>query len=170
MTRLMIVLCVPVAAVLAACSPGPEPERPSLAFRTDGAAYVWRVADAPRAALVLAPADGPGTGPAALELTCLDGSEARLRIAALTAEPVPVPIHVTAGAAVLIVTPRRIVTDQAVVLEGEGRLPAGWSEGLAGAAVLKVQYGDQGLELQGPGRALAETWSSRCGTPARRGG
>ncbi len=42
-----------VAAALAACSPEPEPARPSLSFRTDGATYVWSVSRGQTPALML---------------------------------------------------------------------------------------------------------------------
>ena len=159
--RRLQTLSLVMASALAACSPEPEPAKPSLSFRTDGATYVWSIPDSQTPALVLGAAGGSGAAPA-LALSCSDAATGGLRVGALIAEPVPVPLELKAGPAVFIVTPRRVVTDAAVSLEGEGALPQGWFEALAAAEQLRLQYGDQGLALRGPGEALAREWADLC--------
>ncbi len=163
MSRLLIFGPLGIAAALAACSPEPEPPRPALAFRTDGATYVWSATGGSAPALVLGQS-GAGAGPPALVLSCRGEASGGLRVGALIAEPVPVPIELTAGSATLTVATRRVVTETRVELEGEGDLPPGWFDALAATDMLRLRYGDQGLELEGPGRALTEGWRGRCRT------
>ena len=162
MSRLSIVLQGIIAALLAACSPPAEPQPPTLAFRQDDATYVWTAAHGATGALALGQSGGGGDAPPALVLTCRGETRGGLRVGAFVAEPVPVPIELKAGGVSLVVNPERIVTDGGVVLAGESVLPAGWFEALAAAGPLRLQYGDQGITLQGPGRALVEGLQRHC--------
>lgn len=161
MRRLSIPGYFALAAAAAACSPPVEPDRPALAFRSDPAAYAWIVVEGATPVLALSPSAGPADAAPALALGCR-GDRVDLRVGALTAEPVPVPIELAAGPAVLTVATRRVVTAERVELAGEGEPDAGWFEALAKAEVLRLRYGDQGLALRGPGPALTGRWRDLC--------
>lgn len=156
------VACLWAVALVAACSPAEEPQRPAVTFRTDGATYVWRAADDGTGRLFLAPAGETGEGSPALVIRCETGARGGVSVAAFHAEPIHPPLALTAGGVTLTVAARVETTRDRTMIGGDGPLPSGWFEALAAAERLGLRYGDQGLEIQAPGRALAEAFGKTC--------
>ena len=147
--------------LLAACSPPAEPP-PALSFSVDGGTYVWSVANGAKGGLILGRETSGGNSRPALIITCDNLRTGGLQARLFKAEPAPTALELTAGETVMAVPARpRLVGDQAA-LEGEGPLPPDWAATLGAARMLKLRYGDQGIEVQGPGPERAAAFGRYC--------
>lgn len=158
-------------SALAACSQPAEPApAPALSFSVEGGTYAWTVADGARPGLRLTRQDGPGPGEPVLVITCDDLRTGGLQTRLFRAEPILTTMTLTAGEAVMTVPGRpRPIGDQ-ILLEGEGPLPPDWPADLGAAGTLKLHYGDQGVEVQGPAPERAAEFRRFCrALEARRG-
>ncbi|MBB4081509.1 hypothetical protein [Brevundimonas lenta] len=160
-------LILPALLFLAACSPESEPEGPGLSFRVDSGALAWSVADGAPAALVLSRETTPGTARPVLIISCDGLKTGGLDVRLFRAEPTLTPLELTAGAATLTVPGQPGQVGDQTRLKGEGELPADWAGAIAGARMLKLRYGDQGIEVQGPGREMADAFGRHCRTLER---
>lgn len=155
-------LILPAVCLLAACSPPAAPdEGPALSFSADGGTYAWDVANGARGGLILSRQTATEDRPV-LVITCDNVRTGALQARLFKAEPTPTPLTLAAGAAVMTVPARPARVGDQPVLEGEGALPSGWAAALGGATMLELRYGDQGVEVQGPGPERAAAFGGHC--------
>jgi hypothetical protein len=160
---------LPIAAALsalAACSPAAEPApAPALSFSVEGGTYAWSLADGARPSLTLARQDGPGPAEPVLVIACGGPGTGGLQTRLFRAEPIRTPLTLTAGEAVMTVPGRpRPIGGGRTLLEGEGAPPQDWVAALGAAGTLKLRYGDQGVEVQGPAPEPAAAFGRACRT------
>ena len=155
-------LILPAVCLLAACSPPAAPdEGPALSFSADGGAYAWNVANGARGGLILSRQTATEGRPV-LVIACDNERTGGLQARLFKAEPTPTPLTLTAGGAVMTVPARPGQVGDQPVLEGEGDLPSGWAAALGAATILKLRYGDQGVEVQGPGPERTAAFGRHC--------
>ena len=161
---------IAAVSLLAACSQpaGPAPA-PSLSFSVAGGPYAWSVANGAKGGLILA-RETAGGGQPVLVLTCDDLRTGGLQASLFTAEPMPTLLELTAGGAVMTAPGRPGRIGGQAILEGEGPLPPDWARALGAAGRLKLRYGDQGIEVQGPTPAQAAAFGDYCRELAARRG
>jgi hypothetical protein len=153
---------LPAVLLLAACSPSGEPTAaPALSFSADGGSYVWSVAKGARGGLILGRTSGTRSTPV-LVITCDNLRTGGLQASLFSADPAPASLVLTAGEAVMSVPARGGQIGDQPVLEGEGDLPPDWAGALGAARTLELRYGDQGVEVQGPGPAQADAFGRYC--------
>lgn len=152
-----------LALALAACSAAEEPPPASRAVSFGGAAggYEWGVANGAKGGLLLS-ATEDGVGKPVLVITCDNERIGGLQARVFRPEPVPAELELTAGETVMRVTARRRLVGNQAVVDGEGVLPEGWAAALGATRSLKVRYGYQGIEVQGPGREKADMFGRHC--------
>jgi hypothetical protein len=97
-----------------------------------------------------------------LVISCDSLRTGALQARMFRAEHAPTALTLSAGDTIMTVTARRGLVGDQPVLQGEGDLPTGWAEALGTTPTLKLRYGDQGIEVQGPGGAQAEEFGRRC--------
>ena len=149
--------------LLGACSPPEQPgPQAALSFSGEGGTYAWRAANGAKGGLLLVPGNPGAGGRPVLVITCDNLRTGALQARVFRAEPAPTALTLSAGDAILTVPGRRGWVGDQAVLEGEGALPGGWAEALGTAPTLKLRYGDQGVEVQGPGPVQAERFGRHC--------
>ncbi len=159
-----------LALGLLACSPPPQADQPALSFSADAGTYRWSEAHGARGGLILSRETSGGGGVPVLVIACDNLRTGGLQARMFQVDPFPAELVLTAGTAVMSVPARPVQVGAQAALEGDGALPSDWAGALGAAGTLRLVYGDQGVEVQGPTPGQAAGFGRYCRElDARRG-